>query len=260
MSSQKKNSVFAGSVAGIVARTVVCPLDVLKIRLQVPEGRSFRLLDEVRRLPLASLWRGNVAGVILYAAYNGTQFGIYSSLPTDDVFFKASTAALTATLLTYPFDVLRTRMTLNRQPIGLATCISTIWRTEGPSAFYKGSLLTVSQVVPYMGSIFTLHSWFNRFTNDFLAGALSGFLCKTAFMPVDVVRKRLQLLQLNQEAFAVRALSPARNLRELCVRMWLVEGGMRPFFRGWTMAVTKAAPTTGITFFVYGQMMKILSK
>lgn len=252
------NSLVAGAVAGVIARTIVCPLDVLKLRLQVPESSHLSFLAELSRLPLKSLWRGNVAGVVLYAAYSSSQFGIYSTLKWDSVFLRAAGAALGATALTYPFDVLRTRMTLSKHSKSLYSCIREIWCKEGPIVFYKGFSLSVAQVVPYMGSVFALHSQLKRYTSDFWAGALSGFACKTVFMPVDVLRKRLQLLHLNQADFSVPALSPARNVKELCVRMWRVEGGLRPFFRGWTMAVSKAAPVTGITFFVYNQVMRVL--
>ncbi len=257
--STTTQSIVAGSIAGVVARTVVCPLDVLKIRLQVPEGKHFSLLSELKRLPIRSLWRGNTAGVMLYAAYNGCQFGIYSTLEKQgSVFLKAAGAALVATALTYPFDVLRTRMALSRNQLGFLSSIKLIIHKEGLLSFYKGGSLTLAQVVPYMGSVFAVHSRLKPFTNDFLAGAVSGLVCKTAFMPIDVLRKRMQLLKLSPESFSVPALSPAQNIWQLCQRMWAVEGGVRPFFRGWTMAVSKAAPTTGITFFVHNQLMKLM--
>lgn len=272
-SSNLSSSVLAGLTAGVVTRTIVCPLDVIKLRLQVPEGRHFRLLHEARRLPWWTLWRGNTAGILLYAGYSGVQFGTYAALGAsgDDrsqgsgsgsavvVFGRAATAALAATALTYPFDVLRTRMALSRQAGSIFKQAAAILRTEGPTAFYKGALLTLAQVVPYMGSVFMLHSCFLAVTNDFLAGALSGFICKTVSLPVDVLRKRVQMLRLSEQAFTVEKLSPAENAWELARRMWRVEGGLRPFFRGWTMAVSKAAATTGITFLVYDRLLALLT-
>lgn len=251
------DSLIAGSLAGIIARTIVCPLDVLKIRLQVQEStRNISIIEEIKRLPIRSLWRGNSAGILLYAGYNGVQFATFSQIPDEfGVFPRASAAAFTATILTYPFDVLRTRMAVEKSGHLLSTARNVYQQGE----FYRGFLLSSLQVVPYMGSVFYLHDYFlGKIESDFWAGALSGFICKTVFLPVDVVRKRLQLLRVNPTHLALTGISPATNFWQLCARMWSLEGGLRPFFRGWTMAVSKATPTTAITFFVYETLLKVL--
>lgn len=251
------DSLIAGSLAGIIARTIVCPLDVLKIRLQVQEStKRIGIIEELKRLPIRSLWRGNSAGILLYAGYSGVQFGTFSQISDQfGVFPRAALASLTATIFTYPFDVLRTRMAVERSG-SLLTSANNVYQQGG---FYRGFVITSLQVVPYMGSVFYLHDYFlKQFESEFWAGALSGFVCKTAFLPVDVVRKRLQLLRSDPSQLALTGVSPATNFWQLCGRMWALEGGLRPFFRGWTMAVSKAAPTTAITFFAYEKILEAM--
>lgn len=75
-----------GALAGVAARTTSAPIDLLKIRfqLQASSNQYNSILGAVRSVireegPLG-FWKGNMAGIWLYATYSAVQFGIYEKL------------------------------------------------------------------------------------------------------------------------------------------------------------------------------------
>lgn len=208
---------------------------------------------------LGAFWKGNTAGILLYASYNSVQFSVYKHLLTNPTewgsFISGGLAAFTATSITYPFDLLRTRMTISKGSRNLFQEFKSVLREKG--GLFKGYILTIGQVVPYMGCIFFTHNFFaeRMKLSDFWAGALAGFTCKTGFLPLDVFRKRLQLYRAEPGKFCL----PASQLsytqlsqnRLHLLQMMLKNEGISAFFRGWSMAVLKSTPVTAITFSVH---------
>src|SRR4051812_26390282 len=81
---------ISGAMAGFLGRCVVAPFDVLKIRYQVQSGveRSkypgllASMAKIVREERLLGLWKGNAAGLSLYAVYGAVQFYTFARLST----------------------------------------------------------------------------------------------------------------------------------------------------------------------------------
>ncbi len=208
-------------------------------------------------------WKGNTAGILLYASYNSIQFSTFDFLQRRSdhnfgSFASGGVSALVATSLTYPFDLLRTRMTISSNKGLLKEIKSAVNGSEGFRGLFKGYTLTIGQVVPYMGCIFATHKFLSTKMDlsDFTSGAAAGFICKTIFMPADVFRRRLQLFKTHPDQFKMIPESrleytyKSRNRLDLLEMMWKREG-LRAFFRGWSMAVIKSTPVTAITFSIH---------
>lgn len=118
-----------GAIAGVTARTVSAPLDLLKIRLQMQQFNLktrapfivlARLISSIyHHEGLAGFWKGNMAGIYLYAIYGAVQFNVYERLVPDvkgnsslGKGLAGSLASMGATLISYPLDLIRTRHTL----------------------------------------------------------------------------------------------------------------------------------------------------
>ncbi|ERS95574.1 hypothetical protein HMPREF1624_08090 [Sporothrix schenckii ATCC 58251] len=138
--------VVAGGTAGLIARFIVAPLDVVKIRLQlqshslsdpllfsrrdiqggpVYKGTLRTMRHILRHEGLAGLWKGNVPAELLYVCYGAVQFTAYRATsvaldrvhaaagtapwPHTDSFVSGAAAGAAATAATYPLDLLRTR-------------------------------------------------------------------------------------------------------------------------------------------------------
>lgn len=120
---------LCGAAAGAVGRVVVTPLAVLRIRLQVMHGPIRPSLRQTvaaiwREDGWRGLWRGGLTGQLLYASYSGVQFALFHELvalrpyasPLASDFVCGALAGTSATVITFPFDVLRTHMVLCRTP------------------------------------------------------------------------------------------------------------------------------------------------
>lgn len=90
---------------------------------------------------------------------------------------------------------------------------------------------------------------------DLTSGAMAGLVSKSVMMPVDVVRKRMQIQGSNYKAYVVSELPVYKGIRDCCVQIWLVEG-TRGFFRGLSLALLKSVPATAVTFLVYGSLSR----
>ena len=136
--------------------------------------------------------------------------------------------------------------------------VRTILREEGLRGFYKGLGPSLAQVIPYMGIAFASFDHTKRHLvhfapqySDMIAGAASGFISKFCMMPVDVVRKRMQIQGSQYQAYVLKELPVYANLSDCIKTIWLREG-IRGFFSGLTFALFKSVPATMTTFVVYG--------
>lgn len=193
--------------------------------------------------------------MVFYAGFNAIEFTVYRQAMkyTESAFVSGAIAASVAMLVTYPLDIIRTRMSLSFNN-NLPNTIKAMLKHEGGiGAFYKGLSPAMLQVVPGMAITFGIYNQLKDMMGDWWAASIAAIVAKTTIMPLDVLRKRHQIcsntlkLILNRTAKVEKDKFVWRQLQEL----WRREG-MRGCFAGWTMAVMKAAPAAALTFTVYG--------
>lgn len=116
-----------------------------------------------------------------------------------------SLAGATATVVTYPLDMVRARMAVTQRHTytHLPNAFVKILSTEGVSTLYRGSAPTILGVIPYAGCSFftfeTIKKWYSDVyqasptpLQRLVAGALAGLVGQTTSYPLDVVRRRMQ--------------------------------------------------------------------
>ncbi|EER26028.1 hypothetical protein D8B26_003653 [Coccidioides posadasii str. Silveira] len=175
---------IAGGVAGAVSRTIVSPLERLKILLQVQNaGRNDYKLSISKAL--IKMWkeegwrgfmRGNGTNCIRIVPYSAVQFGSYSiykkfaePYPGGEMtpfsrLVCGGLAGITSVSVTYPLDIVRTRLSIQsasfselkhdpgRKLPGMFQTMRVMYRTEGGIiALYRGIVPTVAGVAPYVG-------------------------------------------------------------------------------------------------------------
>lgn len=152
---------MAGGLAGGISKTVVAPIERVKLILQTQDAstqisqdkRYKGIFDAFRRIPaeqgVSSLWRGNLANIIRYFPTQALNFAFkdkYKKIfvrhdPKKDFwkFFAGNLASggaagATSLAFVYPLDFARTRLAADvgskttRQFTGLGNCISTIYK------------------------------------------------------------------------------------------------------------------------------------
>ncbi|KAJ3121853.1 mitochondrial thiamine pyrophosphate transporter [Physocladia obscura] len=220
----KAQNAASGATAGVIARLVIAPLDVVKIRFQIqtsvrsqhnqPKYRGIiqSMTTIAKEEGIRGLWKGNWPAEYLYLTYGAVQFLAYheslklypETMPlSGKVFVAGAIAGTTATVVTYPLDLLRTRFAMqgtHKVYSGIVNACLQIAKTEGVRGFYRGVWTSLLQIAPYMGIMFGIqdilveklkriepgywpHGW-----DQFASGAAAGIISKTAVMPFDVVR------------------------------------------------------------------------
>ncbi|KAL8881495.1 MAG: hypothetical protein Q9192_007785 [Flavoplaca navasiana] len=192
------------------------------------------------------------------------------SLPdTVDTFLSGASAGATATSLTYPLDLLRTRFAAqgrDRIYPNLRSSVVDIARTEGSKGFFQGLSPAVGQVVPYMGLFFSIYEVLRPSlagislplgSGDACAGILSGVLAKSGVFPLDLIRKRLQVQGPMRARYAGGSI-PVYEGVFATGRVIVGKEGWRGLYRGLGISLVKSAPASAITMWTYEHALKVL--
>ena len=179
----------AGGVAGAVSRTVVSPLERLKILQQVQSvGRDEYKMSVGKAL--GKMWkdegwkgfmRGNGTNCVRIVPYSAVQFGSFSlykryventtgqGLTSFERLVCGGCAGITSVTFTYPLDIVRTRLSIQTasfatlskhdgKPPGMWPTMVTMYKTEGGMrGLYRGILPTIAGVAPYVGLNFMVY-------------------------------------------------------------------------------------------------------
>ncbi|KAJ9156713.1 hypothetical protein NKR23_g1094 [Pleurostoma richardsiae] len=187
----------AGGVAGAVSRTVVSPLERLKILFQVQSaGREEYKLSVGKALK--KMWReegwrgfmrGNGTNCIRIVPYSAVQFGSYNfykrhffeQYPGADLssfsrLICGGIAGITSVTFTYPLDIVRTRLSIQSASFadlgpnrpdklpGMWATLGRMYKTEGGLlALYRGIIPTVAGVAPYVGLNFMVYEFMRTY-------------------------------------------------------------------------------------------------
>jgi solute carrier family 25 (adenine nucleotide translocator) protein 4/5/6/31 len=176
-----------GGISAAVSKTVVAPIERVKLLLQVqdasssikPEDRFNGIQDcfsrVIKEQGFASLWRGNMANVIRYFPtqalnfackdFYKTIFNPYDPKKQPGMFFvgncaSGGAAGATSLCVVYPLDFARTRLAADvgqgadREFTGLVNCLQKIFNKEGPAGLYRGFGISVVGIVAYRASYF----------------------------------------------------------------------------------------------------------
>ncbi|GAB0189378.1 ADP/ATP translocase 1 [Grus japonensis] len=173
---------LAGGVAAAISKTVVAPIERVKLLLQVQaSSKQIRvdqqykgMVDCFMRIPkeqgFFSFWRGNLANVIRYFPTQALNFAFkdkYKQIFMSKVdkekqgllpnpkqtpfilsFFIAQVVTTFSGILSYPFDTVRRRMMMQsgeteRQYKGTVDCFMKIYEQEGFNAFFRGAFSNI---------------------------------------------------------------------------------------------------------------------
>ena len=182
----------AGGVSAAVSKTIVAPIERVKMLLQTQDSNPDIQSGKVARYTgiancfsrvsseqgFTALWRGNTANVIRYFPTQAFNFAFKDTFkrmfPKYDPkrefwpFFFANLASggaagASSLLIVYPLDFARTRLAADvgkgneREFTGLVNCLSTISKRTGFFSLYQGFGVSVQGIIVYRGAYFGLY-------------------------------------------------------------------------------------------------------
>ena len=234
---------------------------------------------------ITGLWKGNIPAEFLCVFYGAIQFASYRnftlllhSLPAEhrlpssaESFIAGAGAGGLATATTYPLDLLRTRFAAQgnvKVYTSILSSVRDITRNEGPKGFFRGATAAVGQILPYMGIFFTVYEALRVpiagmelpfGSGDAASGVIASVLAKTSVFPLDLVRKRLQVQGPTRSQY-VHGNIPECDGVMRTVRMIVARQGVRGLYRGLTVSLVKAAPTSAVTMWTYERSLKLFKE
>merc|ERR1719238_981317 len=191
---EKKSSFMvdflAGGVSAAVSKTLVAPIERVKLLLQVQDANPNIPADQryngigdcfsrvLKEQGLVALWRGNLANVIRYFPTQALNFACKDTYKkylcpfnpkTEPVKFfignmaSGGAAGATSLCFVYPLDFARTRLAADvgsadgkREFNGLVDCLKKIAQKDGVSGLYQGFGISVVAIIFYRASYFGL--------------------------------------------------------------------------------------------------------
>eukprot|EP00192_Tetraselmis_astigmatica_P010834 CAMPEP_0117693932 /NCGR_PEP_ID=MMETSP0804-20121206/27163_1 /TAXON_ID=1074897 /ORGANISM="Tetraselmis astigmatica, Strain CCMP880" /LENGTH=345 /DNA_ID=CAMNT_0005507557 /DNA_START=307 /DNA_END=1346 /DNA_ORIENTATION=+ len=322
------NSAVAGAISGCVARFVIGPLDVLKIRFQVqvePVSRraAARLAAQkgaaVTLPKYTGIWQatsdycegggdsGTLARDAAWAAPHGAVLhcaelnqaktfakanGLQDSPWAPAVSFASGAfAGVAATVASYPFDLLRTTLAAQGEPKvynSMFSAATGIFQARGFAGLYAGLKPTLIEIIPYSAMQFGLYDIFNtgmtemryralssmpwqrprpkeeirpNAVQQFLCGLLAGTCAKLSTHPLDVAKKRFQIVGLVRDAkYGARFDVASTQGLWACIRTIAKTEGFAGLYKGAAPSILKSAPQSAVTFAVYEYVLRELKK
>ena len=189
-----------------------------------------------------------------------------------EAFISGAVAGASATIFTYPLDLLRTRFAAqgpDRVYASLRSGIRDILREEGPKGFFQGVGAGVGQIVPYMGLFFSAYEALRSplaslalpfGSGDATAGVVASVLAKTGVFPLDLIRKRLQVQGPTRGRYAGGTIPVYGQGIWKTGKTIVAREGWRGLYRGLGVGLVKSAPASAITMWTYERVLKVLKE
>ncbi|EPS68599.1 hypothetical protein M569_06168 [Genlisea aurea] len=192
-------------------------------------------------------------------------------------------AGIIAMSATYPMDMVRGRITVQTEKSpyqyrGMFHALSTVLREEGFRALYRGWLPSVIGVVPYVGLNFAVYESLKDVIvaskplglvneNDELGvvtrlacGAAAGTVGQTVAYPLDVIRRRMQMVGWANAGSVIRGDGKGVEYDGMvdAFRKTVKLEGYRALYKGLVPNSVKVVPSIAIAFVTYEQVKELL--
>ncbi|KAM7459478.1 hypothetical protein LguiA_036472 [Lonicera macranthoides] len=271
---------ISGAIAGAISRTAVAPLETIRTHLMV--GSSGHSSSEVFQNIMQTdgwkgLFRGNFVNVIRVAPSKAIELFAYDTvnknlshkpgeqpkLPIPASLVAGACAGVSSTLVTYPLELLKTRLTIQRDAYdGLLDAFVKILKEGGPGELYRGLTPSLIGVIPYAATNYfaydTLRKAYRKFFKQerignietLLIGSAAGAISSSATFPLEVARKHMQVGAVSGRQVYKNVLHALASILE--------KEGVQGLYKGLGPSCVKLVPAAGISFMCYEACKRIL--
>ncbi|MCJ1302761.1 hypothetical protein MMC08_005566 [Hypocenomyce scalaris] len=281
----------AGAVAGVSEILTMYPLDVVKTRVQLQQGKGVGsegyngMLDCFRKIikneGFSRLYRGITAPILMEAPKRATKFAandewgkVYrklfnvSKMDQKLSILTGATAGATESFVVVPFELVKIRLQDRASAgkyNGMIDCVTKVVKAEGPLALYNGLESTLWRHIlwnaGYFGCIFQVREFLpkvedkrKQMVNDLAAGATGGTVGTVLNTPMDVVKSRIQ------NSPRVAGSVPKYNWAWPALATVLKEEGFPALYKGFLPKVLRLGPGGGILLVVFTGVMDFFKK
>ncbi|CAA6672666.1 unnamed protein product [Spirodela intermedia] len=257
---------ISGAIAGAISRTTVAPLETIRTHLMVGSGGD-TMTEVFHNIMTHEGWTGLFR---LFAFETGKKFltpdpGEQPKIPLPPSLVAGAMAGVCSTLCIYPLELLKTRLTIERDVYdNLLHAFIKIVREEGPGELYRGLTPSVIGVIPYAATNYfaydALRKAYKRISKEedignlatLLIGSAAGAIASSATFPLEVARKHMQV-------GAVGGRQVYKNMLHALVCIFQ-QDGVGGLYRGLGPSCIKLVPAAGISFMCYEACKKILTE
>ncbi|KAH6831078.1 Mitochondrial substrate carrier family protein [Perilla frutescens var. hirtella] len=280
ISNPSLRRLISGGIAGAVSRTVVAPLETIRTHLMVGScGHSTTEVfhDIMKTDGWKGLFRGNFVNVIRVAPSKAIELFVYDTvnknlsarlgeqpkMPIPPSLIAGASAGVSSTLITYPLELLKTRLTIQRGVYnGLLDAFVKILQEGGPGELYRGLAPSLIGVIPYAATNYCAYDSLRKaykkiFKQEkignietLLIGSAAGAISSTATFPLEVARKHMQV-------GAVSGRQVYNNVLHALACI-LEQEGIQGLYKGLGPSCLKLVPAAGISFMCYEACKRIL--
>ena len=266
-----KISIISSAVSAICTKTSVAPLERLKLLKQSQVYykannynsffNSFKYI--YKNEGFKGYYRGNFTNLIRVIPAYTLKFPLNEYFKNKfiknkekpkftNLLLSGTSAGLVQTCITYPLDMLRTRMSIDKNMTknytNIFSCLINIIRKEGPSALYKGININLTTYPLYVGIQFSIYGYLKD-ENPIIAGTTAGFIAQSLTYPGDVLKRQLQLNGIDNSNKKMSSIRDA-------IKYIYESRGIRGFYQGYLINLIKVVPEATIQFFVYDYVKK----
>ncbi|KAJ8947170.1 hypothetical protein NQ314_008671 [Rhamnusium bicolor] len=246
------------------------PAQWLSVTYGIAQFWTFEVLSkQMHKLNLST----NVSPIVNFSC--GSIAAASTQIESDDseTDIRFLETGCTATLVSFPFDVVRTRLVAQseQQKIykGILHASQDICKKEGPIVLFRGLWPTVVQIGPHAGAQFMCYKIFDdlykmleksretTLLGSLVAGSLAGLCAKTFIYPFDLAKKRMQIQGFEEGRKTFGQHFQCKGLNDCLVQIYRMEG-IPGFFKGLAPSLIKAVFTTALHFSSYEMICKLL--
>lgn len=272
---------LSGGISGAISRTAVAPLETIRTHLMV--GSNGHSTSEVfHNIMKADGWtglfKGNFVNVIRVAPSKAIELFVYDTvkknlssrpgeqfkLPVPPSLVAGACAGVSSTLVTYPLELVKTRLTIQRGVYNglLDAFVKILQEGGGPGELYRGLAPSVIGVIPYAAANYcaydTLQKAYRKIFKQekignietLLIGSAAAAVSSSATFPLEVARKHMQV-------GAVSGRQVYKNMLHALASI-LEQEGIQGLYKGLGPSCLKLVPAAGISFMCYEACKRFL--
>jgi solute carrier family 25 (mitochondrial phosphate transporter), member 23/24/25/41 len=256
-----------GGIAGITARSITSPLELLKLQKQNNYLKNNSLRHVIKNEGFRNLWKGNMTNCVRIFPQYSINFALFENnkiilnglIPNKDAlnFTSAAISGVISLCAVYPLETARTHLSLQTNKNKYKGLVNVLMKLK-TNQLYAGLKMSILGFGPWNAINFMSYNKYKILFKDYeynphiyklLCGGFAGSTAITVTYPTDLIRKRLQM-----QSFS--PIVPRYSGILDCLVKIIKQEGIIGLYRGLSISYLKTFPTLAIQFWTYDTLQE----